>query len=62
MAKQDVKKKQPMQEQRTNQKSDNLNQSKEFSSSDRMRESDISKQSGQNVKPDKREESTKHNK
>ena len=60
MANQDVNKKQNMQDQKQNQKGDKSGSSKEFTSTDKMRDSDISKQSGQQGgKSNTREESNK---
>ena len=58
MANQDVNKKQNMQDPKLNQKNEKSGSSKEFTSTDKMR--DISKQSGhQNVKSNTREEPNK---
>lgn len=59
MANQDVNKKQNMQNQKTTDKTEKSGGGKEFSSTDKMRDSDISKQSGQGVKSDKRDDLNK---
>lgn len=60
MANQDVNKKQNIQDPKMNQKTEKSGSSKEFTSTEKMRDSDSSKQSGhQNVKSNTREEPNK---
>lgn len=59
MANQDNKKNQNMQNTKNTDKMDKSSSNKEFTSSDKMRDSDISKQSGQGVKQDKTNDQSK---